>query len=305
LEFTIEANPETVDEELIDVLAGGGVNRLSIGAQSFDDRHLKMLQRLHEPAAVARSVELARAGGIGDINLDLIFGIPGQTLEEWEADLAAALALEPTHLSCYGLTYEPGTPLTARRDAGSIQPADEDLEAAMYEAAIDRLAAAGFEHYEISNWARPGHRCRHNLVYWTNGQWWPLGPGASGHAGGHESGQEGAHSGGRGGAGGWRWRNVPDLAAYLASGPLPPICDVECLDADGRAGEQLMLGLRLVEGIELTRLDSLLADGMRGPQRAAAIGSHIASGLLQRRDDHLRLTQRGLLLADTVLCDLI
>ena len=287
LEFTVEANPETVDEKLIDVLAGGGVNRLSIGAQSFQDRHLNTLQRLHEPAAVARSVRLARAGGITDINLDLIFGIPGQTLDEWEADLATAIALDPTHLSCYGLTYEPGTPLTARRDAGSIRPVDEDLEAAMYEAAVDRLAAAGFEHYEISNWARPGHRCRHNLVYWTNGQWWPLGPAAAGHCGG------------------WRWKNVPSLAEYLASGPLPPICDVEHLDDDGRIGEELMLGLRLLDGIELTRLQALLAEGTRGRQRAKAIEAHIASGLLQREDDHLRLTRRGLLLADTVLCELI
>lgn len=299
LEFTVEANPETVDEELIDALTGGGVNRLSLGAQSFQVRHLRTLQRRHEPASVARSVRLARAGGITNISLDLIFAIPGQTLAEWEADLESALALEPTHLSCYGLTFEPGTPLTARRDAGLIEPVDEDLEASMYEAAIDRLAAAGFEHYEISNWARPGHRCRHNLIYWTNGQWWPLGPGAAGHVTGHVGGHVAGHSGG------WRWMNVPDLSAYLSSGPLPPICDVEHLDADGRIGEELMLGLRLLDGVELSHLRRLLAAGTRGGQRAAAIETHIAAGLLERRDARLRLTRRGLLLADTVLRDLI
>jgi oxygen-independent coproporphyrinogen-3 oxidase len=287
LEFTVEANPETVDAELIDALAAGGVNRLSVGAQSFRRPLLAALGRLHEPEKVRRSVELARAGGITNISLDLIFAIPGQTLAHWQADLDAVLALEPTHLSCYGLTYEPGTPLAAQREAGLVRPVEEDLEASMYEAALDRLAAAGFEHYEISNWARPGHRCRHNLIYWTNGQWWPLGPAAAGHVSG------------------WRWRNCPDLGEYLASGPLPPIRDVEHLDADGRIGERLMLALRMIEGIELTRLEVLLAEGMRGLQRAAAIEARIADGLLERRDDHLRLTRRGLLLADTVIRDLI
>lgn len=287
LEFTIEANPETVTADLIAALAAGGVNRLSLGAQSFQVRHLRTLQRRHEPESVARSVRLARAGGFTNISLDLIFAIPGQSLEDWRADLDAALAVEPTHLSCYGLTFEPGTPLTARRDAGLIEPVDVDLQAAMYEAAIDRLAAADFEHYEISNWARPGHRCRHNLIYWTNGQWWPLGPAAAGHVGG------------------WRWKTVPDLADYLASGPLPPICDVEHLDPDGRIGEELMLGLRLLDGVELSRLRRLLSAGTRGGQRAAAIETHITAGLLHRRDARLCLTRRGLLLADIVLRDLI
>ncbi|MDY7109971.1 MAG: radical SAM family heme chaperone HemW [Planctomycetota bacterium] len=291
LEFTVEANPETVDEALIDTLAAGGVNRLSLGVQSFHRPHLATLGRLHEPAGVARSVELARAGGISNISLDLIFAIPGQTPAEWEDDLDAALALEPTHLSCYGLIYEPGTPLTVRREAGLVQSVGEDVEASMYEAAVDRLTEAGFQHYEISNWARSGCQCRHNLIYWTNGQWWPLGPAAAGHVRGH--------------TGGWRWKNVPDLEAYLASGPLPPICDVEHLDADGRVGEALMLGLRMIDGIELTRLEALLAEGKRGRQRAEAIETHLAAGLLERRDDHLRLTRRGLLLADTVLSDLI
>jgi oxygen-independent coproporphyrinogen-3 oxidase len=278
LEFTVEANPETVTEPLLAVLVAGGVN---------DRRHLETLERRHAPAAAARSVALSRAAGIDNVSLDLIFGIPGQRLETWHADLDAALALEPDHLSCYGLTYEPNTPLTARLRAGRIRRVEEDLEAAMYEAAIDRLGRAGYEHYEISNWARPGRRCRHNLLYWHNARWWPLGPAAAGHVDG------------------WRWTNAPRLDEYLGSCGLPPITGAERLDDDGRAGEVLMLGLRLVEGMALARVEQLLAMGSRGPQRARAIDRHVDAGLLQRSDERLRFSPRGLLLADTVLADLI
>jgi oxygen-independent coproporphyrinogen-3 oxidase len=287
LEFTVEANPETVTEPLLAVLATGGVNRISIGVQSFDRRHLETLERRHAPAAAARSVGLSRAAGIANVSLDLIFGIPGQRLDEWVGDLEAALALEPDHLSCYGLTYEPNTPLTARLRAGRIRRVDEDLEAAMYEAAIDRLGRAGYEHYEISNWARSGRRCRHNLLYWHNARWWPLGPAAAGHVDG------------------WRWTNAPRLDEYLGSCGLPPITGAERLDDDGRAGEVLMLGLRLVEGMTLARVEQLLVMGSRGPQRARAIERHVDAGLLQRGDERLRFTRRGLLLADTVLVDLL
>ncbi len=286
-EFTVEANPETVTAPLVEVLAEGGVNRVSIGAQSFDPRHLKALERWHEPASVERSVDLVRSAGIDNINLDLIFAIPGQTLGDWLADLDEALRLEPSHLSCYGLMYEPNTPLTARLRAGRIRRVDDELEAAMYEATLDRLAGAGFEHYEISNWARPGRRCRHNLLYWTNRQWWPLGPSAAGHVAGT------------------RWKNVPNLGAYLKHRPWPPIQDVERLDDDGRAGEELMLGLRLIDGIARDRLEALLALGRRGGERAAAIEGHVDGGRLEERGGRLRLTRTGLLLADSVLADLV
>ena len=292
VEFTVEANPETVTRELVDVLAGGGVNRISIGAQSFRGQLLRVLGRRHHPEVVGRSVDLVRAAGIENVSLDLIYGIPGQEMADWLADLDTALALRPTHLSCYCLAYEPGTPLAGRVESGAVLPVGEYREAEMYEAAIDHLAAAGYEHYEISNWARRDSggrswRCRHNLLYWTNGNWWPLGPAACGHVAG------------------WRWKNRPDLEAYLASGPLPPITDVEHLDLDGRIGEQLMLRLRLIEGIPLNELDGLLAAGQRSAQRAAAITRAIDAGLLQRTSTHLCLTRRGLLLADTVLRDLL
>lgn len=286
-EFTVEANPETVDDALARTLADGGVNRMSVGAQSFDHRHLLTLERRHDPSTVARCFDRARTAGIENVSLDLIFGVPGQTLAEWRADLDAALALAPDHLSCYALTYEPNTPLTVRMNAGAITRVDPDLEAAMYEETADRLSAAGYEHYEISNWARSGARCRHNLVYWMNEQWWPLGPSASGHAGG------------------WRWKNVPRIGRYLEDGPWPPITDAERLDDDGRVGEELMLGLRLVDGMPIARVEALLSRGQRGELRRATLARAGADGLLTDHGDRVRLTRRGLLVADSVIRDLL
>ena len=282
LEFTVEANPETITAPLLEVLAGGGVNRLSLGAQSFNRTTLKTLERRHDPATVGRGVRLARAAGITNINLDLIFGIPGQDLDGWRVDLETAIALDPVHLSCYGLMYEPNTPLTARLRAGAIQRVDEDTEAEMYETTCDMLEAVGYEQYEISNWALPGRACRHNLLYWRNESWWAMGPAAAGHVNGV------------------RWKNVPRLSEYLKVGPLPPITDVEELDEDGRVGEILMLGLRLNEGISHARLQGLLAGG-----RAEIVRRHVAAGLLEHREGRLRFTRRGRLLADTVLADLL
>lgn len=284
-EFSVEANPETVTAELAEALMAGGVNRISIGAQSFHPGHLKTLERWHDPANVGRSVERFRAAGIENINLDLIFAIPGQTLDDWLADLATAVALSPTHLSCYGLTYEPGTAMTTKLAAGRFQRADDELEAAMYEATVSRLAGAGYEQYEISNWSRESRRCRHNLLYWRDEDWWPLGPSASGHVAGV------------------RWKNLPRLADYLEHGPLPPIVDVELPDPRRRVGERLMLSLRLNEGVALTELSQWLSISDDG--RAAAIDRHVQAGLLERSDRQLRLTERGQLLANEVLADLV
>lgn len=292
-EFTIEANPETVTRELVDVLVDGGVNRISIGAQSFNHQHLKTLERWHDPRNVERSVEILRAAGIENFNLDLIFAIPGQTIEDWQSDLEAAIALRPAHLSGYGLMYEPNTPLTVRMKNGQVQPVEQDVEAAMYDAAIDRLSPAGFEHYEISNWARidesavEGNRCRHNMLYWTNANWWAFGPSASGHLNG------------------LRWKNVPRLGEYLDHGPFPNIIDVERTSTSQRIGEQFMLGLRLIDGMTHERVDQLLGDDSNVGARKSAIARHKASGLLQSTATHLQLSRRGLMLADTVLSDLV
>lgn len=281
LEFTIEANPETVTSELAASLVSGGVNRVNIGAQSFHPHLLRQLERHHEPENVARSVVIFRNAGINNINLDLIFGIPTQRLTEWEADLDKALSLDPSHLSCYSLMYEPGTPLTVKLNTGRIERIDEDIEAAMFEHVVDRLDSTGYEHYEISNWSRPGLRCRHNLLYWTNANWWPIGPSASGHM----------H--------GLRWKNVPRLGTYLESPDAPPVTGVERLDASARLGEELMLCLRLLDG---ALLDEILSDG---DPRWSIIHDFERTGLLITERGRTKLTRAGLMLADSIFVALL
>jgi len=281
-EFTVEANPETADSARIEALVAGGVNRLSIGAQSFSARRLAALGRRHSPDDVHRAVERARRAGLDNVSLDLMFAVFGETPEEWAGDLEEALALGPEHVSCYALTVEPGTPLSAELEAGRVAPCAEETAAAMYEHAMDRLQAAGFEHYEISNFARPGHRCLHNMLYWTGRNWLALGPAAWGHIDGV------------------RWRNAPDLRAYLAGRGAAPVDEVERLDPDRRFGEGLAVWLRLTEGAPLDWVEPRLDE-----RRRSAIERLRADGLLERTPTHLRLTRRGLLLADHVAAELL
>lgn len=286
-EWTVEANPETVDREKADALAAGGVNRISIGAQSFNRTHLKTLERWHDPANVARAAAALRAAGIENINLDLIFGIPGQSLEEWRSDLVEALAISPEHLSCYGLTYELNTAMTKRLQRGEFEPCDDEVEAAMYDATRATLANAGFAQYEISNFARAGRECRHNLVYWRNEAWWAIGPSASGFVAGH------------------RFKVVPRLGDWLARADddSQPVVDVESPDERRHTSEALMLGLRLMEGIDAT-LERRAVE--LEPARAAAFARAIAGGLLERTADRrLRFTHRGALLANEVLSEVV
>lgn len=285
-EFTVEANPETLTPELAETLVAAGVGRLSIGCQSFDRRHLATLERHHDPESVVRAVRIARAAGIRSLSLDLIFGIPGQSLAEWSDDLDQALALAPDHLSCYGLVYELGTPLRARLDEGLIEPASEDEEAEMFDLVRRRLAAEGFEQYEVSNWARPGAACRHNLAYWRGEEWWPIGPAAAGHAAG------------------WRWRNAPRLDDWLRPGGFAPVTDVEAPEPGRAAGEAFLTGLRLLEGLPLERVARLL-DAPGGEDRRRAIDRFAADGLLEEVGGRLRLSDRGLPLGDLVLRDLV
>jgi oxygen-independent coproporphyrinogen-3 oxidase len=286
-EWTVEANPETIDAPKAQVMFEAGVRRVSVGMQSAQPASLKALERQHDPDSVPRAVEVLRQAGFQSISLDLIFGIPGQTLADAQADVQAALAMSPDHLSVYGLVYEPGTPLRRRRDAGQVQQVEEEVEVGMYRQVQAMLSEAGFEQYEISNWALPGQRCRHNEVYWTNGNWWPLGPAASGHVAGT------------------RWRTVPRLKQWLDSEGLPPIIDLETRDLDGRCGEVLMLGLRQLQGVPRLMVDQAISAPSRGQARAAAITRHLEAGLLAWREDNLCLTNDGLLLADTVIGDLL
>ncbi|HZZ74137.1 MAG TPA: radical SAM family heme chaperone HemW, partial [Pirellulales bacterium] len=181
-EWSVEANPIDLNPDRVAVLAAAGVNRISLGAQSFRAEKLRWLERDHTAETIGAARELCRA--FPSVSLDLIFASPGETLAEWTADLEAALALAPDHLSTYGLTIEKGSAFYGRWQRGTLPQAGEELEARLYAAAIDRLAAAGFEHYEVSNFARPGHRCRHNEVYWAGGEYYAVGPGAARHLNG-------------------------------------------------------------------------------------------------------------------------
>jgi len=284
-EWSVEANPETVTPEKAKRLFDGGVNRVSIGAQSFDKECLKALERWHDPESVPRSVNYLREAGFENLNLDLIFGIPGQTLQVFRSDLQKTVDLNPEHISSYALTYEPNTPLTIREQRGEVQKIDEDLELQMFEEKMSILSTQGYEQYEISNYAKPDRECAHNLLYWNNGSWWPMGPAAAGHVEGR------------------RWRNVPRLSQYNAHDGLPLVEDIELLSESSQAGETLMLGLRLREGIPKERVQMLLSV-KNGDWRVQVIEHYMQEGLLAL-SPNLQLTTQGILLADTIIGDLL
>lgn len=286
-EFTVEANPETVTAELVDILVAAGVNRLSIGAQSFNPAHLKTLERWHDPANVGHAVGLARDAGVRNVSLDLIFAIPGQSLDDWLADLDAAIALEPAHVSCYALTYEPNTPLTVRLNSGQVKRLDEDIEAEMFLATRARLRSAGYEAYEISNFARPGFECRHNLAYWRNDDWITAGPSASGHVAG------------------WRWKNAPHLGRYLDSTGLAPLAECERVGAATRLAERLMMGLRLAEGLDIAGVMAQAEEIGRGEALGAAVEACVRKGQVIARGGRWTIAEGSLLIADTILGELM
>lgn len=286
-EWSVEANPETVNEAVADALAQSGVRRVSLGAQSFNPKLLKALERDHDPASVERAVGLLRRAGIPQVNLDLIFAIPGSTIADWEADLLRALSIGPDHLSAYGLVYEPNTPLTVKLRKGAVTRLPEDEEAEQYEFVVEKLAKSGYERYEISNWSLPGMACRHNILYWENADWWAFGPSAAAHGNGV------------------RWRNIPRLATWLENRPSAPVEEIECLGTDANAGESFMLGLRLMKGMPLERVETLLSCGENAPRRRRSIETFTRDGLLEQVDGHLRLSARGFMIADTVLSALI
>jgi oxygen-independent coproporphyrinogen-3 oxidase len=288
-EFTVECNPETVTPELMHTLKSGGVTRVSVGAQSFNPQHLKTLERWHDPANVPRAVEMARAAGISRQSIDLIFGIPGQSVEDWLSDLRQALALGTEHLSCYALTYEPGTAITARLKRGEFHAIDEDFEADMFGATLDTLRSAGLDRYEVSNFARPGAECRHNLAYWRQESWLAAGPSASAHVGGH------------------RWKNRPRLDDYLnrAISGFSPIIDHEPPDTHRALTERLLTGLRLAEGLDIaSTLERAGAIDAGAPARlqSAAAGA-VSKGLLNPSASRWTLTDSGFLIADVIVLD--
>ncbi len=278
-EITTEANPDTLNPEVAYQLAEAGFTRVSIGMQSAVPHVLATLDRTHDPANVATAVTAARRAGL-QVSLDLIYGTPGESLEDWRTSVDAALALEPDHVSAYALTIEPGTAMGAAVRRGRLPMPSDDDEADKYELVDQALTAAGYGWYEISNWARSADmQCRHNVAYWRGTNWWGIGPGAHSHISGA------------------RWWNVKHPAAYadrLAAG-VSPAHSREILTAEQRQDEQVLLGIRLATGLDL----AVLTD--RGRHAVAGL---IAQGLLvggPAIGGRAVLTRRGRLIADTVV----
>lgn len=285
-EVTTEANPDTIDEAYLQVLKSAGFNRISFGMQSAVPEVLKTLERTHNPAKVAESVALAKSLGF-QTSVDMIYGAPGETMEQWQESVRAALALETDHISAYALIVEPATKLARQIAKGELPEPDDELSAEKYEYLDAALLAAGFHWYELSNWSRDAETAsKHNLAYWQGMEWWGYGPGAHSHLAGK------------------RWSNVKHPTTYakaLAAGELP-VLDSEVVDAIASLEERAMLELRLREGLPLAVVKELNSES------AKAISGLIADGLIEGAaalSGRAILTLRGRLLADLVLRKLL
>lgn len=278
-EVTTEANPDSVDAEYLGQLARAGFTRVSFGMQSAVPSVLATLERTHDPERIPLVVEWAREAGLG-VSLDLIYGTPGETIEDWRASLEAAIARAPDHVSAYSLIVEDGTKLARQIRRGELARPDEDLQADFYELADELLSAAGYEWYEVSNWAKPGgHASRHNLAYWQGHDWWGVGPGAHSHVGGT------------------RWWNVKHPAAYaerILDGQSPAL-GREVLDDPTRFVERVLLLTRIRDGLRTADLE---------PASRTAVAGLIGDGLVEGAAaiaGSIVLTLRGRLLADAVV----
>lgn len=285
-EWSIESTPDSLDDERVAILADAGVNRVSIGVQSFNDAMLRALDRRHLAAAIGPAIDCVRRR-IDNVALDLIFAAPGQTLADWQGDLSEAVRLGVDHLSCYGLTFEKGTPFWKERSAGTIAPAPEELERAMFLFAREWLPSRGLDAYEVSNYARPDRRCRHNEVYWANHAYHGFGLGAARYVDGS------------------RELNTRSLVEYLsrvAAGRSPTI-QRERLTGEERARETMSLQLRRSAGIERESFRAqtgIAIDDLAGP----SIARLVELGLLGDDGVSVHLTDAGLCVADGVIAEL-
>jgi oxygen-independent coproporphyrinogen-3 oxidase len=287
-EISLEANPDPDLCESFHEYRRAGVNRLSIGVQSFDPVELQTLGRRHTPDDVALVMQRAREAGFENVSLDLMFGVPGGTLASWQRSIEAALALEPQHVSTYALTVEPSTPYEEWKRRQPEAFAGDDLEADQYRFAIERLAREGFEHYEVSNFARPGRRCRHNQNYWQNGEYLGLGVGAASYLEGTRS----VHT-----------RELDEyVRAALAGQPIPG--SSEHLAGAAQVGEAAMLALRTLEGVDLrTFRERYGIDFLSSYQRS--INDLEGAGMLEVTPTHVRLTYAGRFIANDVCAEFI
>jgi len=279
-EVTTEANPENITAEVVATLVDAGLTRISIGAQSFSSRVLEFLDRDHDPELPLRAVAQARAGGVPSVNLDLIYGAPAETPEDWSSSMETAVAAGTDHVSAYALTLESGTTYAARVRTGQQAAPDDDVAAERMAVAAARLSDAGLRRYEISNWARPGHESRHNLNYWRHGDWLGVGAGAHGHWRGRRW---------------WSWRS-PARYSDAALAGRDTTSGAEIVDEQGRRTERLLLGLRMISGVARDRVE---------PVDERQVARLVAAGLLLDDGGVLRLTDNGRPLADDVTVRLL
>ena len=287
-EFTVEANPGTLNKQKLEILKSAGVNRLSIGVQACQSNLLELLGRVHNYDQAVQAVELARQTGFGNLNLDLIFGVPTQSAKEWKQSLVLLSDLQPEHLACYDLQLEDDTPLSTAVERGELSICPEERALEMYNESIEFLTGKGYLHYEISNFSKPGYQSQHNLCYWHNGEYLGLGPAAHSHINGE------------------RWANTGNLEQYIEqiSKGILPLCERHRLTTQEVMSETVFMGLRLINGLNLndfsSRFDCRVTDIWPGQ-----ISKLNNQGLLEMTATHLKLTKKGLPLANIVFGEFV
>lgn len=282
-EITVEANPHSLNLEGAEILAAAGVNRVSLGVQAFQDNLLQAIGRLHRVEHIAESVSNLRRAGIHDINLDLMFGLPGQSMDQWLETLESAVQLAPTHLSCYGLILESDTPFANWYKAGLLELPNDDQQADMYQLTRSFLKQAGFEHYEISNYCRSGYQSQHNLLYWRNRRFIGLGSGATGYIQNQ------------------RYTNVADIKTYISSWKqgIPPYQEHDPVSVEQEMDETMMVGMRLLAGVSEQEFSQRFQVSYWDVYESE-IKDLLSKGLVEFIDGHLRVTEEGLLLENLV-----
>ena len=288
VEFSSETNPGTLTPEKLEVMLAGGINRVSVGVQSFNDKALRLLGRIHDREVAVEAFRMLRAAGFDNVNIDLIQSIPGMRTTDVVEDARMVAELSPEHVSYYNLIYEAGTQMTRDRDAGRIIAPGDDQEADTYFEVKAELERAGYAHYEISNFCRPGRECMHNVLYWQGGEYFGCGPSAHSH-------WDGA-----------RFGNIPDLHVYCErlEQDERPFDDVERLDAEEKARETLVMWLRMIDGVDLAEFEQRTGgrvEDLCGP----AVEHMVEEGLLDRTENRLALTPEALFISNSVFSELL
>lgn len=286
-EITLEANPDDIRPDYLSALRDLPINRISMGIQSFRPEDLRLLNRRHDREQAIRAVELCQAHGFTNLSIDLIYGLPGQTPEAWEENLRQAIRLGTPHLSAYHLTYEEGTALYKRLQAGQVEPVDEEVSVTLFHILTERMAEAGFQHYEISNFARPGFHARHNSAYWTGKPYLGLGPSAHSY---NRTSRE------------WNVASLPLYLRGIESGQ--PATERETLDLSTRYNDFIITGLRTMWGISLDKLRAEFGEALLAYCQKQA-RPYIQRGLLRQENDRLALSQAGILLSDGIMSELM